>query len=130
MPEQYRALQGFKDVLPDEQPYWGLIEKTAVEVAELYGYRRIETPTVEETSLFSRTTGEGTDIVDKEMYSFNDRPDKEGRSTNLSLRPEGTAGVVRAYLEHGMFQLAHACANTTSSAVKRWAKVTRRSMLR
>src|SRR5713101_781257 len=106
MPEQYRALQGFKDVLPDEQPYWGLIEKTAVEVAELYGYRRIETPTVEETSLFSRTTGEGTDIVDKEMYSFNDRPDKEGRSTNLSLRPEGTAGVVRAYLEHGMFQLA------------------------
>ena len=106
MPEQYKALQGFKDILPDEQPYWGLIEKTAVEVAELYGYRRIETPTVEETSLFSRTTGEGTDIVDKEMYSFNDRPDKEGRSTNLSLRPEGTAGVVRAYLEHGMFQLA------------------------
>jgi histidyl-tRNA synthetase len=106
MPEQYRALQGFKDVLPDEQPYWRLIEKTAIEVAELYGYRRIETPTVEETSLFSRTTGEGTDIVDKEMYSFNDRPDKEGRSANLSLRPEGTAGVVRAYLEHGMFQLA------------------------
>ena len=98
MPEQYRALQGFKDILPDEQPYWRLIEKTAIEAAELYGYRRIETPTVEETSLFSRTTGEGTDIVDKEMYSFNDRPDKEGRSANLSLRPEGTAGVVRAYL--------------------------------
>ena len=106
MSEQFRALQGFKDVLPDEQPYWRLIEKMAIEVAELYGYRRIKTPTVEETSLFSRTTGEGTDIVDKEMYSFNDRPDKEGRSANLSLRPEGTAGVVRAYLEHGMFQLA------------------------
>ena len=106
MAEQYRALQGFKDILPDEQPYWRLIEETAVKVTELYGYRRIETPTVEETSLFSRTTGEGTDIVDKEMYSFNDRPDKEGRSTNLSLRPEGTAGTVRAYLEHGMFQLA------------------------
>ncbi len=107
MPEQYKALQGFKDVLPNEQPYWDLIEKTAREVTELYGYRRIETPTVEETSLFSRTTGEGTDIVDKEMYSFNDRPDKEGRSANLSLRPEGTAGTVRAYIEHGMFQLAH-----------------------
>ena len=106
MAEQYKALQGFKDILPDEQPYWRLIEETAVKVAELYGYRRIETPTVEETSLFSRTTGEGTDIVDKEMYSFNDRPDKEGRSTSISLRPEGTAGTVRAYLEHGMFQLA------------------------
>lgn len=106
MPEQFRALQGFKDILPEEQPYWRLIEETAVRVAELYGYRRIETPTVEETSLFIRTTGEGTDIVDKEMYNFNDRPDKEGRSTDISLRPEGTAGVVRAYLEHGMFQLA------------------------
>ena len=106
MPEQYRALQGFKDILPDEQPYWRLIEETAIQVCELYGYRRIETPTIEETSLFIRTTGEGTDIVDKEMYSFNDRPDKEGRSASISLRPEGTAGTVRAYLEHGMFQLA------------------------
>ncbi|HLX59542.1 MAG TPA: histidine--tRNA ligase [Ktedonobacteraceae bacterium] len=106
MPEQYKALQGFKDVLPDEQPYWRLIEKAVIEVTELYGYRRIETPTVEETSLFSRSSGEGTDIVEKEMYSFDDRPDKEGHSANISLRPEGTAGVVRAYLEHGMFQLA------------------------
>lgn len=105
MPEQYRALQGFKDILPDEQPYWRFVEQTAAEVAQLYGYRRIETPLVEDTAIFRRTSGEGSDIVDKEMYSFDDRPDKEGRSLNLSLRPEGTAGVVRAYLEHGMFKL-------------------------
>lgn len=105
MAEQFKALQGFKDILPEEQRYWKLIKATASEVAELYGYRQIETPTVEETSLFRRTSGEGTDIVEKEMYTFDDRPDKEGRSTNLSLRPEGTAGVVRAYLEHGMFKL-------------------------
>jgi len=104
MPEQYRALQGFNDILPDEQSYWRLIENTAVQVAELYGYRRIETPMLEETSLFRRTTGEGTDLVEKEMYSFDDRPDKEGKYDNLTLRPEGTAGVVRAYLEHGLFK--------------------------
>ena len=105
MPEQYRALQGFKDILPDEQPYWRFVEQTAAQVAQLYGYRRIETPLLEDTTVFRRTSGEGTDIVDKEMYSFDDRPDKEGRALNLTLRPEGTAGVVRAYLEHGMFKL-------------------------
>lgn len=106
MPEQYRALQGFKDILPEEQPYWRFIENTASEVANLYGYQRIETPLLEETSVFRRTSGEGTDIVEHEMYSFDDRADKEGRRQNLSLRPEGTASVVRAYLEHGMFKLA------------------------
>src|SRR5581483_514116 len=105
MPEQFRSLQGFKDILPEEEPYWRFVEQTATEVAQLYGYRRIETPLLEETALFRRTSGEGTDIVDKEMYSFDDRADKEGRRVNLSLRPEGTAGVVRAYLEHGMFKL-------------------------
>lgn len=106
MPQQYKALQGFKDILPDEQPYWRLVEKVAVEVAETFGYRRIDTPTLEETSLYRRTSGEGTDVVEKEMYSFDERPDKEGHSMNVTLRSEGTAGVVRAYLEHGMFQLA------------------------
>jgi histidyl-tRNA synthetase len=104
MPEQFRALQGFRDVLPEEQAFWRFVEETAAEVVSLYGYRRIETPLLEETTVFQRTSGEGTDIVDKEMYSFNDRADKEGRSQSLSLRPEGTAGVVRAYLEHGMFK--------------------------
>jgi histidyl-tRNA synthetase len=106
MPEQqYRALQGFRDILPDEQPYWRFVENTTARVAELYGYRRIETPLLEETAIFRRTAGEGTDIVEKEMYSFDDRPDKEGHSMSLTVRPEGTAGVVRAYLEHGMFKL-------------------------
>ncbi|GHO44706.1 histidine--tRNA ligase [Ktedonospora formicarum] len=105
MSDQFRALQGFRDVLPEEQPYWHYIEAVAQEVTELFGYRRIETPLLEETSLFRRTSGEGTDVVDKEMYSFDDRADKEGRRQNLSLRPEGTAGVVRAYLENGMARL-------------------------
>lgn len=106
MPAQYRALQGFKDILPDEQPYWFLVETTVAAVAQLYGYRRIDTPTLEETAVYRRTSGEGSDVVEKEMYSFDDRPDKEGNRTNLTLRPEGTAGVVRAYLEHGLFKLS------------------------
>ena len=106
MPEQYKALQGFRDILPGEQTYWRMVEQAAIEVANLYGYRRIETPILEETDVFLRTSGVGTDVVEKEMYSFDDRPDKEGHRTSLTLRPEGTAGVVRAYLEHGMFKLA------------------------
>src|SRR5260370_3283231 len=105
MPEQYKALQGFKDILPDEQRYWRVVERVAVEVANMYGYRSIETQILEETAVFLRTSGVGTDIVEKEMYSFDDWADKEGNRVNLTLRPEGTAGVVRAYLEHGMFKL-------------------------
>ncbi len=105
MSEKYKALQGFRDILPDEQPYWHFVEQTAATVAELFGYQRMETPVLEDTSVFRRTSGEGTDIVDKEMYSFDDRADKEGHRQNISLRPEGTAGTVRAYLEHGMFKL-------------------------
>ena len=103
--QNYKALQGFRDILPEEQPYWYFVEKTATEVAQLYGYRRIETPLLEDTGVFQRTVGEGTDIVDKEMYSFDDRADKEGHRTNITLRPEGTAGSVRAYLENGLFKL-------------------------
>lgn len=103
--ERYKTLQGFKDILPDEQPYWYFVEKTATSVAELFGYRRIETPILEETGVFHRTVGEGTDIVEHEMYSFDDHPDKEGHSTNITLRPEGTAGTVRAYLDHGLYKL-------------------------
>ncbi len=98
MSEQFKALPGFKDILPDEQPYWRMVERVVVEVANHYGYRRIETPILEETAVFLRTSGRGTDIVEKEMYSFDDRADKEGKRANLTLRPEGTAGVVRAYL--------------------------------
>ncbi|HLI08353.1 MAG TPA: histidine--tRNA ligase [Ktedonobacteraceae bacterium] len=105
MPVLYRALQGFSDILPEEQPYWRFFENVASHVAELYGYQRIETPTLEETAVYLRTAGAGTDIVEKEMYTFEDRADKEGNRTSLTLRPEGTAGVVRAYLEHGLFKL-------------------------
>ncbi len=105
MSQNFKALQGFRDILPEEQPYWYFVEKTAMEVAQLYGYRSIETPILEDTGVFRRTVGEGTDIVDKEMYSFDDRADKEGNRTNITLRPEGTAGSVRAYLEHGLFKL-------------------------
>src|SRR5258708_39042740 len=105
MPEQYKALQGFKDILTDEQRYWRVVERVAVEVANLYGYRRIETPILEETAVFLRTSGVGTDIVEKEMYSFDDWADKEGNRVNLTLRPEGTAGVVAGYLGHWIVKL-------------------------
>jgi histidyl-tRNA synthetase len=105
MPGQYRALQGFKDILPGEQPYWRFVENTVTAVADLYAYDRIDTPTLEETAVYRRTSGEGSDVVEKEMYSFDDRADKEGSRANLTMRPEGTAGVVRAYLEHGLYRL-------------------------
>nr|BBH89283.1 histidine--tRNA ligase [Thermosporothrix sp. COM3] len=105
MPEQFRALQGFRDILPDEQPYWRYFEQVATEVATLFGYRRIDTPLLEETAVFRRTSGESSDIVTKEMYTFDDRPDKEGRRQSITLRPEATASVMRAYIEHGMFKL-------------------------
>ena len=89
MSQNYKALQGFRDILPEEQPYWYFVEKTATEVAQLYGYRRIETPILEETGVFQRTVGEGTDIVEREMYSFDDRADKEGHRTNITLKTGG-----------------------------------------
>jgi histidyl-tRNA synthetase len=92
--------RGTQDILPAEQPYWELVRKTAADVAELYGFQRIDTPMFEDTGVFERGVGEGTDIVEKEMYTFED---KGGDS--LTLRAEGTAPVVRAYLEHGMYKL-------------------------
>ncbi len=94
----YKAVAGTQDILPDQQPYWRFVEQTVEQVMRLYGYQRIDTPTFEETAVFLRGVGEGTDIVEKEMYSFEDRG-----GDSLTLRPEGTAGVVRAYLEHGLF---------------------------
>lgn len=96
----YQAARGTQDILPPEQPYWRYLEKAIAEITRLYGYQRIDTPTFEETSLFTRSVGEGTDIVDKEMYTFDD---KGGKS--LTLRPEGTASVCRAYVQHGMANL-------------------------
>lgn len=89
--------RGTQDILPQEWPYWNFVLSQAEDVARRFGYRRIETPTFGETSLFSRTSGAGSDVVAKEMYTFRDRDDRD-----LTLRPEGTAPVMRAYLQYGM----------------------------
>ncbi|MGH8583838.1 MAG: histidine--tRNA ligase [Gammaproteobacteria bacterium] len=93
-----QAVRGMNDLLPQETPAWRFLEETARAVIESYGYREIRLPLVEPTALFQRSIGAETDIVAKEMYTF---PDRNGES--LSLRPEGTAGCVRAGIEHGLF---------------------------
>ena len=92
-----RAIRGMNDILPDETPYWQLLESTVGDLLASYGYGEIRLPMVEQTELFSRSIGEVTDIVEKEMYSFADR-----KGDSLSLRPEGTAGCVRAVIQQGM----------------------------
>jgi histidyl-tRNA synthetase len=86
--------------LPPEQGYWSFIKQKAAAICALYGYRRIDTPTFEDARLFVRSIGEDTDIVEKEMYSFEDKGGDQ-----ITLRPEGTAPVCRAYVEHGMHNL-------------------------
>jgi histidyl-tRNA synthetase len=94
-----RKVKGTRDILPPESRLWSEVEATAVRVFSGFGYAEIRLPLVEPTELFVRTVGEGTDIVTKEMYTF---PDRKGRS--LTLRPEGTAGVARAFIENGLGQ--------------------------
>jgi histidyl-tRNA synthetase len=93
----YQAPRGTQDFLPVDQPYWRYVTEQMHALAALFGYQQIDTPIFEETGLFVRSVGQGTDIVDKEMYSFEDKGGSE-----LTLRPEFTAGVMRAYIEHGM----------------------------
>lgn len=90
-----KGIRGVKDVLPEETPRWQFLEETARRWAVLYGFREIRVPIFEVTTLFARSIGASTDIVEKEMYTFQDRD-----GTSLTLRPEGTAGTVRAYIEH------------------------------
>jgi histidyl-tRNA synthetase len=85
------------DILPEQTPAWRYLESTLVSLLDGYGYKEIRLPIVEYTELFARGIGEGTDVVDKEMYTFLDRNEE-----SLTLRPEGTAGCVRAVLEHGL----------------------------
>ncbi len=96
----FQAPRGTTDLLPDEQKYWRYIQDKASDIAHRFGYGRIDSPVFEDSGLFIRSVGEGTDIVEKEMYTFEDRG-----GDNLTLRPEGTAPVCRAYLEHGMHNL-------------------------
>ncbi len=94
-----QAIKGTRDILPDESGTWQRHERVARAVFERYGYREIRTPVIEETQLFARGIGNETDIVSKEMYTFEDR---DGGS--LTLRPEATAGIVRAVIEHSLAQ--------------------------
>ena len=91
-----KAIKGTKDILPGEVEKWQYVESAARDVFQLCGYNEIRTPIIEETSLFIRSIGDATDIVQKEMYSFSDKGERQ-----ISLRPEGTAPVLRAYLENG-----------------------------
>ena len=93
-----RPVRGMNDVLPDAGALWFAVESAAQEIFEDYGYRQIRLPVMEHTELFSRSIGEATDIVQKEMYTFEDRS-----GASVTLRPEATAGVVRAGLSHGLF---------------------------
>ena len=93
----YQAVRGTQDILPVDRAYWRYVTEQMHAVATLFGLQQMDPPIFEETSLFVRGVGEGTDIVDKEMYSFQDKG-----GTDITLRPEFTAGVMRAYIEHGM----------------------------
>jgi histidyl-tRNA synthetase len=94
---KFEAPRGTHDILPADEPLWRRVTGEAERLCALYGYRRIQTPVFEDTALFARTSGQGSDVVTKEMYTFTDRG---GRS--LTLRPEATAPICRAYLEHGL----------------------------
>lgn len=91
-------VRGMKDILPVEQPMWDSMRDAARSIANSYGYERIDTPMVEETALFAKGIGKATDIVEKEMFSF-----ETTGAEQITLRPEGTAPVMRAYIQHGMF---------------------------
>lgn len=96
--KKLQAIRGMNDILPDQSIIWQFLEKTFSRVVRRFGYQEIRFPVVEQTQLFKRSIGEVTDIVEKEMYSFDDR-----NGVNLSLRPEGTAGCVRAGEQNGLF---------------------------
>lgn len=95
---RFQTLRGMHDILPEDAGYYRQVEAAFWKTARQHGFQEIRTPVLESTDLFVRTSGASSDIVHKEMYTFSDRSDH-----SVSLRPEGTAGVARAYLEHGMF---------------------------
>jgi histidyl-tRNA synthetase len=112
----FEAPRGTHDILPSEQPLWRLVTTEAERLCSLYGYRPITTPGFEDTAVFERTSGQGSDVVHKEMYTFEDRG---GRS--LTLRPEATAPIARAYLEHGMHREAQPVKLYTIASMYRYA---------
>jgi len=94
----YQRPPGTLDILPKDQPYWSRVRTHAIHLAELAGFERLDTPMFEATEVFARSIGQGTDVVEKEMYTFLDQGGRD-----LTLRPEFTAGVVRAYIENGLY---------------------------
>ncbi|MCL1961017.1 MAG: ATP phosphoribosyltransferase regulatory subunit, partial [Desulfovibrionaceae bacterium] len=101
-PSRILAIKGMNDILPPASGHWEWLEAVVRRVMAAHAYRNARTPVMELTQLFTRGLGEVTDIVEKEMYSFQDRQDKFGEADHLSLRPEGTAGLVRAAAEHNL----------------------------
>jgi len=97
MAKVIQSIRGMHDILPDQSPVWNYLEGTIRDLFIQYGYRELRTPVLESTNLFSRSIGEVTDIVEKEMYTFQDR-----NGDSLSLRPECTASCVRAGIQHGL----------------------------
>jgi len=97
MGNSIQSIRGMHDILPDQTAAWRFLERTAIDVLDRYGYREIRLPLLERTELFARSIGEVTDIVEKEMYTFEDR-----NGDSVTLRPEGTAGCVRAGIQHGL----------------------------
>src|SRR5512143_3884247 len=93
-----QAIKGVKDIVPSDSPRWQMLENAMRELFARYGFSEIRTPIIEHTVLFTRSIGEISDIVEKEMYAFTDRGGDE-----ITLRPEGTAGVVRSFIEHKLY---------------------------
>lgn len=98
MAKKLQSVRGMRDILPDQSSSWQYIENIARDLFNSYGYKELRTPIIESTDLFKRSIGDATDIVEKEMYTFEDR-----NGDSLTLRPEGTAGCVRAGMQHGLF---------------------------
>ncbi|MBI4974924.1 MAG: histidine--tRNA ligase, partial [Candidatus Omnitrophica bacterium] len=98
---KYKAIRGMEDILPPDTKIWQQLEEKARSELEFYGFLEIRTPLLEDTSIFVRSIGEDTDIVTKEMYTFKDRKER-----SLTLRPEGTASIVRAYIEHSLDKIS------------------------
>src|ERR1700726_4826438 len=105
----FKGIKGTRDILPPESALWNWFEQAARNTFESYNFREIRLPIFEETDLFARSVGADTDIVSKEMFTFSTARDadsqKDGASQTYSLRPEATASVARAYIEHGMQRL-------------------------
>jgi len=99
-PSALQSIRGMRDILPLDQVYWRQVRQKAGELAGTYGYERIDTPMIEDTNLFVRGVGKATDIIEKELYTFETKGGEQ-----VSLRPEGTAPIVRAYIQHGMLNL-------------------------